>query len=177
MKLHIGCGKKYLPGYKHLDIIEYDHVDYVCDARRLKMIEDSSVSEIYACHILEHVERGEVADVLQEWCRVMKTAGIIRVAVPNFESIVEEYLEKKDLTSFQGLLYGGQTYDYNFHHIAFDFEMLKKLLEDAGFCSVERYEWCEFLPNDYDDYSRAYLPHMDVKNGRLMSLNVMATKK
>jgi len=177
MKLHIGCGKKYLPGYKHLDVIDYEHVDFVCDARYLNMIEDETVSEIYACHILEHVERSEVADVLREWSRVLKPEGVIRVAVPNFETVVEEYLENRDLPCFQGLLYGGQTYDYNFHHVAFDCEMLKTLLEGAGFCDVHRYDWRDFLPEGYDDYSRAYLPHMDFEHGRLMSLNMMATKK
>jgi len=177
MKLHIGCGKKYLSGYKHLDVIDYDHVDFVCDARNLSMIETQTVSEIYACHILEHVERNEVPGVLAEWSRVLKPAGVIRIAVPNFESIVEEYIENKDLTSFQGLLYGGQTYDYNFHHVTFDFSMIEKLLKDVGLHEVSRYDWQNFLPEGYDDYSRAYIPHMDFNNGRLMSLNVVARKK
>lgn len=177
MKLHIGCGKKQLSGYKHLDVIDYDHIDFICDARSLSMIESESVSEIYACHILEHVERNEVAAVLGEWARVLRSGGVIRIAVPNFESIVEEYIENRGLMSFQGLLYGGQTYDYNFHHVAFDFSMLKNLLEGAGFYDVSRYKWQEFLPEGYDDYSRAYIPHMDFENGRLMSLNVVAIKK
>jgi len=177
MKLHIGCGKKYLPGYKHVDVIDYEHVDYVCDARHLKMIEDETVSEIYACHILEHVERSEVADVLCEWNRVLRSNGTIRIAVPDFEAVVEEYRENRDLMCFQGLLYGGQTYDYNFHHVAFDDGVLKTWLEEAGFVGVCRYDWQIFLPEGYDDYSRAYLPHMDFESGRLMSLNVMATKK
>lgn len=176
MKLHIGCGKKYLPGYRHLDVIDYDHVDYVCDARKLKMIESGSVSEIYACHILEHVERSEVLDVLMEWHRVLRRGGLLRLAVPDFEAVVQEYVENKDLQRFQGLLYGGQTYDYNFHHVAFDFQSLKGVLEQAGFGEVERYDWREFLPEGYDDYSRAYIPHMDFENGRLMSLNVVARK-
>ena len=177
MKLHIGCGKKYLPGYTHIDVIDYEHVDFVCDARRLPMIMNGTVSEIYACHILEHVERNEVGNVLQEWNRVLRPGGMLRIAVPDFEAIVEEYVEKRDLKCFQGLLYGGQTYDYNFHHVAFDFEMIKKLLESGGFSEVRRYDWREFLPTEgYDDYSRAYLPHMDFANGRLMSLNVIALK-
>lgn len=175
MKLHIGCGKKYLPGYKHLDVIAFDHVDFVCDARKLAAIADASVSEIYACHVLEHVERGEVVNVLKEWRRVLKPEGQLRLAVPDFEAVVHEYVENKDLMCFQGLLYGGQTYDYNFHHVAFDFAVLESLLIEAGFKHVERYEWRDFLPAEgYDDYSRSYLPHMDFENGRLMSLNVVA---
>jgi len=177
MKLHIGCGKKFIPGYKHLDVIDFDHVDFVCDTRKLTMIEDASVSEIYACHILEHVERNEVGEVLREWNRVLKVGGVLRVAVPDFEAVVTEYQKNKNLQYFQGLLYGGQTYDYNFHHVAFDETVLKKWLEETGFCSVYKYNWQDFLPDGYDDYSRSYLPHMDFENGRLMSLNMMAVRK
>lgn len=176
MKLHIGCGKKYLPGYKHLDVIPYEHVDFECDARRLDMFADETVAEIYACHIVEHVERGEVAGVLREWWRVLKSGGVIRIAVPDFEAVTRAYMAGESLMSFQGLIYGGQTYDYNFHHVAFDLTLLRELLEDAGFTEIARYDWRDFLPSDYDDYSRAYLPHMDFDNGRLMSLNVMARK-
>jgi len=177
MKLHIGCGKKYLPGFKHVDVIAFDHVDYVCDARNLEMIENDSVSEIYACHVLEHVERDEVINVLREWARVLKSGGLLRLAIPDFAAITSEYVENKDLMNMQGLLYGGQTYDYNYHHVAFDFGMIEEMLNEAGFHNVERYDWRDFLPGDgYDDYSRSYLPHMDFENGRLMSLNITAMK-
>lgn len=176
MKLHIGCGQKYLPGYKHMDVMDYEHIDYVCDARQLKMIPDNSVDEIYACHILEHVGRSDVVDVLQEWHRAVKFGGVIRIAVPDFEAVVQEYINNSDLTKYQGLLYGGQTYEYNFHYVAFDFRMLKNMLEEAGFKNVKRYDWQDFLPEGYDDYSRAYIPHMDFNHGRLMSLNIIANK-
>ena len=178
MKLHIGCGKKYLSGYKHIDVIDYDHIDFVSDARELNVIANESVSEIYACHILEHVARNDVLGVLKEWGRVLQSGATLRIAVPDFEAVVGEYIENRNLMSFQGLLYRGQTYDYNFHHVAFDYKMIKNLLEESGFCEVQRYDWQDFLPTEgFDDYSRSYLPHMDFENGRLMSLNVIATKK
>ena len=76
-----------------------------------------------------------------------------------------------------GLLYGGQDYEYNFHKYLFTFDSLKKLLEDNNFYNVKSYDWKDFLPKGYDDFSRAYLPHMDFENGRLMSLNVTANKR
>jgi len=177
MKLHIGCGKKYLPGFKHVDVIAFEHVDYVCDARILNMIEDDAVSEIYACHVLEHVERGEVPNVLKEWCRVLRSGGLLRLAVPDFEAVAAEYVENRDLMNMQGLLYGGQTYDYNYHHVAFDYNSVQSMLNEIGFADVSRYDWRSLLPADgYDDYSRSYLPHMDFDNGRLMSLNITAIK-
>lgn len=176
MKLHIGCGKKYIPGYSHIDVVEHEHVDFVCDTRRLDLIKSESVDEIYACHILEHVHRGDVSSVLKEWNRVLKENGVLRISVPNFEEIVNEYLKSKDLGMLLGLLYGGQNYEYNFHYIAFDFCSIKSELELAGFFGVEKYDWKSFLPPDYDDFSRAYIPHLDFDNGRLMSLNVVARK-
>ena len=100
----------------------------------------------------------------------------MRIAVPDFESIVREYIESKNLDIVMGLLYGGQGYESNFHYQAYDYSRIKRLLLAAGFQQVDRYDWRDFLPDGYDDFSRAYLPHMDFENGRLMSLNIIARK-
>jgi predicted SAM-dependent methyltransferase len=176
MKLHIGCGDKYLSGYVHVDIRKWEHIDYIADAGNLSMIKDGVVDEIYVCHLLEHIEKNKVDMVLSEWIRVLCVGGILRCAVPDFEAIAAEYQENKNLNAVLGLLYGRQNYEYNFHNQAYDMTQLKRLLEKAGFSGIERYNWRDFLPEGYDDYSRAYLPHMDFENGRLMSLNVVAVK-
>jgi len=108
---------------------------------------------------------------------VLKLGGSLRLAVPDFEAIVEEYLANRNLDNLQGLIHGGSKYDeYDFHYQTYDFKKLSGLLTDAGFSEVKRYDWREFLPPDYDDYSRSYMPHMDFEHGRLMSLNVVAIK-
>ncbi|MDE7327805.1 MAG: methyltransferase domain-containing protein [Lachnospiraceae bacterium] len=76
MKLHIGCGFRNLPGYKHLDIRKLDgHIDYVGSADDLSQFPDGSVEEIYACHLLEHFSRDKVNKVLKEWYRVICPGG------------------------------------------------------------------------------------------------------
>lgn len=178
MKLHLGCGNRYLPGFVHIDAINYDtHIDYVYDISRLDFIENNSVDEIYASHVLEHFKRHLIKDVLLEWNRILKPNGILRISVPNFESIVKHYNEHKDITKLIGLLYGGQDYDYNFHHVCFDFNYLKKILEECNYINTYEYDWRNFLPDTFDDYSKAYLPHLDFKNGTLMSLNIVSEKK
>lgn len=176
MKLHIGCGKKFLPGYKHIDIMEYPHIDYVAAADNLHMIDDDSVEEIYACHVLEHFGRLEYGNVLKEWHRVLKSGGAIIIAVPNFDAIVEHYDNNKDLSVLIGLLYGGQNYKYNYHYMTFNFALLSDTLKNIGFDDIKTYKWEEFLPEEFDDYSKSYLPHMDFDNGKLMSLNIIARK-
>lgn len=175
-KLHLGCGNKFLEGYKHVDLLDLPHIDYKTSVDNLSMIENESIDEIYACHVLEHTGRLKVDLTLKEWNRVMKKGGFLRIAVPNFEAVVEEYLKNKDLEKLLGFLYGGQNYSYNFHNITFDFNKLKKHLEKNGFKDIKRYDWRDFLPANFDDYSRSYLPHMDEK-GKLMSLNVVAVKE
>jgi len=177
IKLHIGCGTRNLPGWKHFDIRKIDeHIDFVGAADDLSRFADNSIGEIYACHILEHFGRHQTNSVLVEWTRVLVRGGVLRIAVPDFEAIVAEYSENKKISSVLGLLYGGQDYEYNYHYVGFDFEDLKTRLEACGLTQVERYDWRDFLPEGYDDCSRAYLPHMDFENGRLMSLNVIARK-
>lgn len=114
--------------------------------------------------------------MLNEWFRVLEPDGVIRIAVPDFGAVVEEYLASGDLELVMGMLYGRQNYEYNFHYQTYDFNRLKRLLTAAGFTNVARYDWRDFLPPGYDDYSRSYLPHMDFEHGRLMSLNVVAIK-
>ena len=178
MKLHLGCGKRFLPGFVHVDIIDYPHVDFVQDIRDLSFVECCSCDELYASHVLEHVERKHLDRLLAEWVRVLKPGGALRLAVPDFDAVVEHFLEvgPDAIDSVQGLIYGGQTHDYNFHHACYNFASLKRHLERHSILDLQRYEWRSFLPDGFDDYSRAYLPHMDFEGGKLMSLNVVGFK-
>jgi predicted SAM-dependent methyltransferase len=176
MKLHLGCGKRYIPGFVHIDAIPFDHVDHVASIDNLSFIPENSVETIYNCHVLEHFKRRDTARVLKEWHRVLKPGGILRVSVPDFQAIAELYCKHKDLKMVLGPLYGGQDYLYNIHYNAFDFITLKSFLIDAGFESVERYDWRLTEHAEIDDYSQAYIPHMAKESGTLISLNVEAKK-
>jgi predicted SAM-dependent methyltransferase len=76
MKLHLGCGKRYIPGYVHIDAVDYPHIDHVASIDNLSFISDLSIEVIYNCHVLEHFKRKEVERVLHEWFRVLKPRNI-----------------------------------------------------------------------------------------------------
>ena len=183
MKLHLGSGKRYIPGFVHVDINKFPHVDFVHDIRTLPMIKRNSVELIYFCHGIEYFDRLEIKNVLKEWKRVLKKGGTLRLAVPNFEALIKAYKKYNELDKVIGPLYGRWEITQKnktlviYHKTVYDFKSIKKVLKDAGFTNIKRYDWRKTIHKVYDDYSQAYVPHLDKDHGILISLNVEATKK
>ena len=176
MKLHLGCAAKALTGFINVDIRDMPGVDMIDDISRLKKFLDDSADLIYVSHVLEHFGRREYKEVLRRWHAVLKDGGVLRIAVPDFEKIVEHYNENHNLELLRGFLYGGQNYAQNYHYCTWDFETLSKDLISVGFKEVRKYEWRDTGHSYMDDFSQSYLPHMDKENGKLMSLNIEAIK-
>lgn len=63
-----------------------------------------------------------------------------------------------------------------YHKTTYDFDSLRQTLEESDFVEVHRYDWRQTLHRDHDDFSQAYIPHMDKEHGRLISLNVECSK-
>jgi len=175
-KLHLGCGDKIIEGYVNVDIRPNNGVDLVDDISKLEGIENESIDLIYACHVLEHFGRREYMKVLYRWYELLKGGGKLRISVPDMEKVFKKYSEGYPLKKLMGFLYGGQTYEQNYHYVGFDFNTLKNDLENIGFKDVYLWDWRETEHSDVDDFSQAYLPHMDKDNGTLMSLNIEAKK-
>jgi len=175
VRLHLGCGKKYIPGFIHIDCIEYEHIDHVCSIDSLP-IENNSVDLIYCCHVLEHFKIKDIERVLKEWYRILKPNGICRISVPDFEALNDVYNKYHDLKLIIGPIFGKQNYLYNIHNTIFDIKTIKEYLSKVGFKSIDRYDWRKTEHFNIDDYSQAYIPHMDKKNGILISLNIEAIK-
>lgn len=176
MKLHLGCGKRHLPGFVHIDAVEYPHVDHVATIDNLSFIPDDSIELIYNCHVLEHFKRKEVGRVLTEWRRVLQPGGVLRVSVPNFSVLCDIYQRYGKLDMVIGALFGRGDYLYNIHYNVFDFDSLADALKQAGFTNVRHYDWRKTEHAAVDDYSQAYIPHMDKEHGIQISLNVECDK-
>ena len=178
-RLHLGCGVKYIPGFFHVDALSFPHIDHQGPVDDLPYIASDSVELLYACHLLEHFGRNEIDAVLTEWLRVLKPGGVLRIAVPDFGACAQLYVAGKlpnGLPDVLGLLMGGQRDQYDFHKMAFDERSLTDRLKRLGFSSVRRWDWRTTEHASLDDYSQAYLPHMDKEHGTLVSLNLEAVK-
>ena len=195
IKLNLGCGwRNFGEDWIHIDGGEYPHVKHH-NITKLPY-EDNSVDLIYASHVFEYFDREEATKVLEEWYRALKKDGILRIAVPDFESIAKLYSQGKfPLKTFLGPLFGkmemgmkgGGTGKIIYHKTTYDFNDLKEKLGEIGFTNIKRYDWKTTPPHDkIDDHSQSYLPRedfvptgenkFDKENGYLISLNLEAKK-
>lgn len=182
IKLNLGCWHRHIPGWVHVDLCNFPHIDFNSSIDDLSMFSDESVDLIYSSHSLEYFDREYVPTVLAEWNRVLKRNGVLRLAVPDFDALLEVYELTGEIKSILGPLYGrmeiptkkGQETIY--HKTTYTLRSLKELLEESGFKDVRRYRWQDTVHKDYDDHSQAYYPHMDKDSGLLVSLNVEAKK-
>lgn len=175
MRLHIGPGNTYLPDWINVDIFSNVRADIYSSALALPY-ERETFDLIYACHVLEHFSRYMVLSALTHWRDLLKPDGILRLAVPDFGSICLHYMRNRDLKSLMGVLYGSQGNMLDVHCVVFDSYTLTEMLESIGFKGVREWDWRKTDHAEYDDYSQAYLPHMDKEKGMHMSLNLEAVK-
>jgi predicted SAM-dependent methyltransferase len=169
--LHLGCGKRYWPGFTyHVDLADYPHITHKRDIKDLSCFENNSIDLIYCSHALPYYDRFEVVGVLKEWRRVLKSDGILRLAVSNFEAWVMAYLHTGDINVLLGPVFGRWPINGSdlvvYQKTTYDYKSLKKVLEDAGFIGVRKWNYKDYFPKDYDDFSRCFYPH--IKNCETM---------
>jgi len=172
--VNLGCGLTNHPRFINIDGYPHPHIHYVSRIDRLSMFAHNSVDLIYASHCLEHFKYGEVDRVLDEWHRVIKPGGIIRLSVPDIDKLIDIYNDTNDPDDIVPQLMGGQNNKYNYHYVVFNGLNLKKYLNRAGFVGVQ--EWipgsCDLTT--FDDFS-VYHKVVNGKNYPI-SLNLEAKK-
>ena len=173
----MGCGGVKLRGYINVDIDAQANTDVIANIEKLPFREGSA-SIIYNCAILEHFGRKTWKSILRIFYDTLKPGGLLLTSTNNFEAACVQYQENKNIEEILGLLIGGQKSRYDWHGMIFDFNTLKNGLLEVGFTNIKRYDWrdTDVGLQNIDDYSQAYLPHMDKQNGRLMMLNVTAER-
>tara|TARA_R110000765_G_scaffold211949_1_gene317013 strand:+ start:170 stop:700 length:531 start_codon:yes stop_codon:yes gene_type:complete len=176
MKLNLGCYDRKINGFVNVDIREDVKPDVTDNVFELNKFEKNSADLIYACHVLEHADYKESEIAMKRWCDVLKKGGTLRLAVPDMEAHFAHYYYHRDLRLLHSTFWGSQRHEYDYHKNGWDFKKLEEDLKAAGFSVVKKYDWRNTEHFYVDDYSQTYFPHMDKENGKLMSLNVEATK-
>jgi predicted SAM-dependent methyltransferase len=125
-----------------VDVREDAKPDFRCDVRRTPFA-TGEFDIVFSSHTLEHFARNEVGAILDEWVRIMKPEGEMRLLLPNMEWAAQHIMNKEIDKDVMNVLYGAQSYDENFHKTGFTSQMVEQLLAERGFT---HFEW------DYENY-------------------------
>jgi SAM-dependent methyltransferase len=94
--LNLGCGSRYHPDWINIDIAPHSPEIIQHDISRGIPLPDESCDVVYHSAVLEHMRRADATTFITECYRVLKPGGILRVGVPDLESLCRLYLSNLD---------------------------------------------------------------------------------
>jgi len=91
---------------RYQNLLEVDPNIILWDLRKGVPFNNNTFDVVYHSHLLEHIDKTNAPVFLKECFRVLKPNGIIRIAVPDLQSIINRYnsavsrLENGDMKAF-----------------------------------------------------------------------------
>ena len=92
MLVNLGCGSVWHPAWVNLDVRPVGPEVQSWDVENGLPFDDGAVDGCYASHLLEHLPIEGARRLLRECLRVLRSGGVVRLAVPDLEAIAREYL-------------------------------------------------------------------------------------
>ena len=143
MKLHLGCGERFLEGYVNIDYAQGEHAvqreraaDVLADLTTLSY-EPDTIDEIRMHHVFEHFPRAQACALLTNWHQWLKPSGTLRIEVPDFERTfhyaTRPFRDGRVLAVALRHLFGSQEAEWALHFDGFTEKTLSRLLERFGF--------------------------------------------
>jgi predicted SAM-dependent methyltransferase len=171
-RLHIG-GTSKSEGWEILNASPAPYVDHVCNANDLSQFADNTFIDIYASHVVEHLDySGELQSTLKEWNRVLVPGGKVFISVPDLDVLAALMLEKDKLSVNERffvmrMMFGGHVDKYDYHVVGLNEAFLTLFLNAAEYVNIRRVQAFGI----FDDTSSM------VFNGVAISLNMIAEKR
>jgi len=147
MKLHLGCGGNYFDGYVNIDYPPDKHtiqtntkVDKYADITKLKF-PSNSIEEIRLHHVFEHFSRPIACALLVSWRSWLKSGGIIRIEVPDFDKTAFQILNPFSTHHQKNVslrhIFGSNEADWAVHYEGWSSGRLSLILNRLGFNIVK----------------------------------------
>lgn len=143
IKLHLGCGQRYLNGYINIDYPLYKHTvqnskvaDLEVDLLELKYISES-IEEIRLHHVLEHFDYSTVCALLLVWNNWLKDKGVLHIEVPDYFRTSLVVLNPFKRIKYKRVairhIFGSHEAEWAIHKCGYTKSTIKDLLSRFGF--------------------------------------------
>lgn len=150
--LDIGCGLNVHPSFVNLDYSWHPGIDVVCDITRGIPFPNHRFDGIFSEHCLEHISLASVDSVMRECYRILRPGGVLRIALPDGELYLRQYLEYLNGAevvlpcssgdAFEGIyspiLSVNRIFRSHGHLFIYDADLLSKLLGRNGFHDIQK---------------------------------------
>ncbi|MGD0340015.1 MAG: hypothetical protein ABSB78_14635 [Bacteroidota bacterium] len=190
LKLHLGCGERYLEGYQNIDLPPAEHtvqnntrVDEYADILKLRFPADS-IEEVRLHHVFEHFSRPIACALVVSWWSWLKPSGLLHIEVPNFDRTAWAVLNpfSSDHARHVALrhIFGSQEAAWAVHQEGWSPQRLKQLLTNRGFdhIQVRKYSYqgtynfeilaiksrTDISKDDFEQLARSFLSKYCVNN-------------
>ena len=132
LKLNLGCGNDLLEDFQNIDLFVSGDGIIKMDALELDY-NDNEVDEILAKNLLQYMPMNELKLALQEWGRVLKPGGLLRLECSSLKLMAKAMInESWDFDLADKMFYGKQSHPGDYILNAFDSNKIKTHLEYAG---------------------------------------------
>lgn len=149
IKLHLGCGTRYLDGYINIDHPPTEHsvqqhlvADRYVDIRQLDF-PASSVDEIRLHHVFEHFPRQIALALLCKWVDWLKPGGVLHIETPDVMrsawAFISPFATKKTRNQIIRHLFGSHEASWAAHWDGWYAGRFKETLRILGFESIRCY--------------------------------------
>lgn len=90
--VNLGCGNRFHDDWRNYDLYSTASGVIECNFLNGIPLKSSSADVIYSAAVLEHIHRTNIPKYFEECRRVLKSGGVVRIGVPDFEKQARLYL-------------------------------------------------------------------------------------
>lgn len=147
LRLHLGCGQCYFPGYANIDYPPSHHTvqvkspaDLYADIRTLRFI-PGTIGEVRLHHVFEHFDRPTALRLLADWHEWLIKGGILLIETPDFDACARIILSRWKSLSSKAVamrhIFGSHEAHWAYHLDGWNKQRLKHTLMNLGFVHLK----------------------------------------
>lgn len=158
--LNLGCGSHFHSSWTNIDFVSTGQGVIAHNLLGGIPYDNHFFDVVYHSHVLEHFSKTDGERFIRECYRVLKKRGIIRIAVPDLQRIVRDYLE-----NLEKVLAGDQLAKHDYEWIKL--ELYDQTIRNRSGGEMKNYLFQESIPNEAYVYSRIGLEGKHIRESYL----------